>query len=330
MFNRDEVKLMVHAARLYYENDLTQEMIASRMNLTRQKVSRLLIEARAQGIVRIKIYDPFTTDQGLAENLKTLFGLREVILIAGEGLENDQIRSGIGLAAAQYLQNIFQDGQRVGIGWGRTLFAAISSLNSPLHKQIQVVPLIGGIGNLPPFFQVNDLARRLAESFGGTYHSLYAPAFIEDQAVLNSLMRTDEITRTIELWKCLDIAVVGVGHVEFQQISSMFFAEHISPPMLADLEANGVVGDICARFFDGAGRHISSGTGVIGMNLEQLKAVPEVIAIAGGMEKVRAIYGALQGGYIKTLVTDTVTASAILAAVRDLVIDSKGGVQGDQ
>jgi DNA-binding transcriptional regulator LsrR (DeoR family) len=37
-----------------------------------------------------------------------------------------------------------------------------------------------------------------------------------------------------------------------------------------------------------------------------------VIAIAGGSEKVRAILGALRGGYIKTLITDITTARAVL------------------
>jgi len=52
---------------------------------------------------------------------------------------------------------------------------------------------------------------------------------------------------------------------------------------------------------------------VIGIDLETLKNIPEVIAIAGGSEKVRAVLGALRGGYIKTLITDIVTARAVLA-----------------
>ncbi|MDD5367922.1 MAG: sugar-binding transcriptional regulator [Anaerolineaceae bacterium] len=328
MLNRDEGQLMVQVARLYYENNLNQEMIASRLNLTRQKVSRLLIEARTQGIIRISIHDPNDCDPGLAEDLKARFGLRDVVLISGESLENDHLRSGIGLAAAELLQKKLQDGQLVGVGWGRTLFATMNSVNPNGHKQIHVVPVIGGIGDLSPFFQVNELARRLAESYGGTYRSLYAPAFLEDSAILNSLIKTVEIAQVMELWNRLDVAIVGVGHVELQQISSMFFAEHISPRTLAHLEANGTVGDICARFFDLKGRQVYPETGVIGIDLDQLKAVPEVIAIAGGMEKVRALLGALQGGYIKTLVTDTTTARAVLVEKRGNALAMKGGVHG--
>jgi dihydroxyacetone kinase-like protein len=40
--------------------------------------------------------------------------------------------------------------------------------------------------------------------------------------------------------------------------------------------------------------------------------VDAVIAIAGGSDKVSAILGAIRGGYVKTLITDTVTARAVL------------------
>jgi DNA-binding transcriptional regulator LsrR (DeoR family) len=73
------------------------------------------------------------------------------------------------------------------------------------------------------------------------------------------------------------------------------------------------VGDICARFFDQLGREVLPATGVIGVSLDQLRAIPEVIGIAGGMEKVRAVLGALRGGYINTLITDVTTARAVLA-----------------
>jgi len=32
----------------------------------------------------------------------------------------------------------------------------------------------------------------------------------------------------MELWKRIDLAIIGIGHVEFQEISSMFFADHIN------------------------------------------------------------------------------------------------------
>jgi len=313
MYTHDDIQLMVQVARFYHENQLNQEEVAHRLNLTRQKVSRLLIAARSQGIVRTVIYDPTPGDSDLGDELKKRFHLHEVILAPGENLEGNQLRASIGLAAAEYLKRNLQAGQDVGIGWGRTLFETVNLIRVSEQKHINVIPLIGGIGDISPFFQVNELARQLANAFDGTYRYLYAPAFIEDNTVLANLLKTQEVAQSSGLWARLDVAVVGIGHVEFQKISSMFFADHITPQTLSLLGSKGTVGDICARFFDIHGTQVFPELGVIGINLDQLKSVPDVIAIAGGTEKVRALLGALRGGYIKTLVTDTTTAGAVLA-----------------
>jgi deoxyribonucleoside regulator len=312
MYTHADVQLMVQVARLYHENQLNQEEIAKRLNLTRQKVSRLLIAAKSQGIIRTVVYDPTPADSDLGNNLKRFFHLHDVVIIPGENLEGNHLRAAIGLAAAEYLKRNLQADQTVGIGWGRTLYETTNLIRSGEQKHINVIPLIGGVGDISPFFQVNELARQLANVFGGTYRSLYAPAFIEDDSVLVNLLKTQEVSQSSELWARLDVAVVGIGHVEFQKISSMFFADHITPQLLSMLESKGTVGDICARFFDIQGSQVFPELGVIGINLDQLKAVPEVIAIAGGMEKVRAVLGALRGGIIKTLITDTMTARAVL------------------
>ncbi len=309
----DDTQLMVQVARLYYENRLGQKEIAGRLNLTRQKVSRLLIAAKAKGIVRTVVIDPTHADSDLGDRLKRRFKLHEVVLAPGEHFEGNQLRASIGLAAAEYLKHSLASDQNVGIGWGRTLYETVNLIRDAGPKKINVIPLIGGIGDLSSFFQVNELARQLAGAFGGTYRHIYAPAFVEDNTVLGNLLKTQEIAQVSEHWSHLDAAVVGIGHVEFQQISSMFFADHISPTTLAMLQSQGTVGDICARFFDAQGSQVFPEMGVIGINLDQLKAIPEVVGIAGGMEKVRAVLGALHGGYIKTLITDTETARAVLA-----------------
>ncbi|NPV56133.1 MAG: sugar-binding transcriptional regulator [Anaerolineae bacterium] len=313
MHSRDEIQLMVQVARLYHENQLNQEEIARRLGITRQKVSRLLIAAKAQGIVRTVVYDPMPGDPDLGSKLKQRFNLKRVVLAKSDMLEPNQLRSAIGMAAVELLTEKLQDDQIVGIGCGRTLYETINLTRPGVQKRIHVVPLIGGIGDISPFFQVNELARSLAHAFGGTYRHLYVPAFIEDQTVWENLQKTQEVVQASEYWKRLDIAIVGVGHVEFQHISSMFFASHISARTLDQLKKSGTVGDICARFFDIQGNQVFPEIGVTGIDLDRLKTVPEVIGVAGGLEKVRALTGALRGGFLHTLVTDTATARAILA-----------------
>ena len=92
----------------------------------------------------------------------------------------------------------------------------------------------------------------------------------------------------------------------------MLFADYMDDSLLLELEQRGAVGDLCGRFFDVQGRQCLVEPGVIGIPLEQLKALDHVIGVAGGEEKVAAILGALRGGCLNVLVTDTVTAEAVL------------------
>ena len=308
----EELQTMLRAARLYYEDGLTQQQVADELGVSRPKVSRLLTRARAEGIVRITIVDPFATFGEVEQHLVETFGLREAVVIAGEGLSEEALRRRLGLAAASYLRRTLRDGLRVGVGWGRTLRATVEVLNNERQVAIHAVPLIGGIGQVSPSFQVNDLARRMAEAFGGTWQALYAPAFVGDTQARDALLNHPDVKLVMEGWETLDVALVGIGHFAFQRQSSMFFAEYMAQTLLQELEERGAMGDLCGRFFDIYGRQCILEAGVIGISLDQLKALDHVIGVAGGKEKMTAILGALRGGYLNVLITDTVTAQAVL------------------
>lgn len=312
MQSHDDLQLILQVTRLYYEQDLTQQEIANRLNITRQKVSRLLVQARVEGIVNISIHDPTPVDNPLALEIKRSFGLNDVILTSGEGLTTETLRTALGMTAGRYLLRLLREDSLIGIGWGRTLYEMVNSLPPHSKVNLHIIPLIGGIGRMASSFQVNEIARRFAELFDATYRCLYVPAFTQDLDIWNAFMKMHEVKEVQELWQRLDLAIVGIGHVEFQKISSMFFVDYISPSSLAKLQAHGAVGDICGQFFDVHGKPVKTELEVIGISLDQLAAIHQVVAIAGGREKTKAILGALRGGYVKTLITDTETAYALL------------------
>jgi DNA-binding transcriptional regulator LsrR (DeoR family) len=82
-----------------------------------------------------------------------------------------------------------------------------------------------------------------------------------------------------------------------------------------DLRNVGAVGEICARFFDIRGRPCvtSLDRRMVALDLSQLRALPLVVGVAGGRQKAAAILGAARGGYLKSLVTDEITARDVLA-----------------
>ncbi|PLM53187.1 DNA-binding transcriptional regulator, partial [Klebsiella pneumoniae] len=81
------------------------------------------------------------------------------------------------------------------------------------------------------------------------------------------------------------------------------------------LAARGAVGDICLHYYDKNGHPVlrDDEDPVIGMALEKVKKCPNVVALAGGTDKVAAIKGALTGGYIDVLITDYPTARMLVS-----------------
>ena len=307
-----EWQLMMRAARLYYEDYLTQQQIATELEVSRPTVSRLLTQARREGIVRITIADPLTSHEELASELVRTFGIKRAIVVSGEGLSSELLRRRIGIACAEYLHKTLNEGCQFGIGWGRTLCSVVEALDTEVRLKIHVVPLIGGLGQISSSFQVNELARQLAAAFGGTWQPFYVPAFVEDPAALDGLLRLPDVQAVIQAWTRIDTALVGIGHFASQHQSSMLFYNYIGKAALQGLEQCHAVGDICGQFFDTQGHQCFEERRVLGIPLDSLKALKEVIGVAGAPEKAPAILGALRGGFVDVLVTDSVAARTVL------------------
>jgi len=203
----------------------------------------------------------------------------------------------------------------VGISWGRTLYETVERVvfNGELPNTT-FIPLIGGVGQLRHEYQMNSIVEKIANSFHSNRYYLFAPAFIENSKTLNMMLEDGSIRFMSEMWKRLDLAIVGIG----EPISlSNAFKNIYDKEFLANLMKHAAVGDIAARFFDASGIPCVSGNeNILGISLEQLKEVPEVIGIAGGKEKALAIHAAIKAGYINSIVTDRSTALQILRMER--------------
>ena len=319
MRQRREIELMLECCRLYYENGESQDEVARSLGLSRPKVSRLLQRAREEGIVQIRIVDPFSQQAELEAALTGAFPLRRAIVAAGSLAGEGLIRKRLGWAAASYLESVVRDGQTIGLGWGRTLHAVVQSLARSPREAITVVPLVGGLSRIPPSFQVNELARLMAEALGGTWLPLYTPAFIPGDSEGRALLNSPDIRLVTDRWAELDLAVVGIGHFGYQAELRMLFADYVDSTAQQELEQAGAVGDICARFFDLSGRPVTRGAwpALVSIDLGQLRALDQVVAVAGGPAKVDAILGALRGGYVDVLITDEPTARLVLDRHRE-------------
>lgn len=307
-------EVLAEVASLYYESGHSQEEIAQRMGVSRSSISRLLNDARREGIVEIRIHYPWKTSCELQDRLVERFGLQQAFVLAGNGKPYDQVLKGIGVLAARHLEEVLQDGIVVGISWGTAIHATVQALRPSRHLSIQVAQMIGAAGVTNPLIDGPELAHFLADICGGQYYYLHAPLIVENELMRDALLRDPSIRQTLDLARQAKIAVVGIGTVE-PELSSLLRAGYLSLDQLTAIREQGAMGDICARHFDILGQEldIELNRCVVGVELETLHGIEQVIGVAGGEAKAKAILGALRGGHVNVLVTDDGAAGKVLA-----------------
>ena len=88
--NREDLRLALRAATLYYLDGLTQAEIANRLGVSRPTAGRLIGRAKAKGLVRIEVVVPPDMRDNLhadeERELELRFGLTEAV-VAGSGID---------------------------------------------------------------------------------------------------------------------------------------------------------------------------------------------------------------------------------------------------
>ena len=313
MDERDETLAIV--ASLYYQLNLGQAEIADRFGVSTSKISRMLKQARDRGIVEIKIHMPIPRDVELEQRLIQVFGLRDAVALqTGVEADEERLTRATGRLAASYLQRTIRTlaaGASIGVAWGASVYAALSSLPAMNSLKVDVVQLVGGVGVLA--VDGPDLSRMVAAKLGGRHYDLHAPLVVERAEVRTALFAEPAVRDALARARSVKLAITGIGSLQ-DGASSFLRAGLLSPGDLANLRAAGAVGEMVGRFFtaEGAAAPADLNQRIIGVELHDLHAMPQVAAVARGLAKVDAILGALRGRYVDVLATDDVTARALL------------------
>jgi DNA-binding transcriptional regulator LsrR (DeoR family) len=79
-------------------------------------------------------------------------------------------------------------------------------------------------------------------------------------------------------------------------------------------EAN-VCAEICAVLLDAEGKQVAEDftERCVSIGSDQLRAIPDVVAVAGGAAKAMAMRAIIAGGYANSVVVDTSLATAMLS-----------------
>lgn len=311
-----DLRTLVRVARLYYELGETQEAIAATVGVTRPQVSRLLKEARARGVVEIRIVDDDAAVSDAGEMLRDRFGLKAVHLAPTLDGPPELTRRRVGRLAGEVLAGAIRDGMVVGIGDGAAVSTVADELSASVasvpNVDATVVPLCGGWwragSGVEPF-------RRIGEAFGATVQSLHAPGLLETREVRDALAAHVGVRAVVDLWSRLDVALFGIGGPAWSEAS-------VGAAALAEIRAGGAIGELLIAPFAADGRLVADAfrARTVAFDARLLPGVGRTIGVADGPAKVGPILGALRGGYVNTLVTDVRTGEAVLALASEAVL----------
>lgn len=307
-----DVETLVKAARMYFQDGASQQEVADALGTSRSNVSRMLAAAREQRIVEIRINDPEGRDADLEDRLRRQFGLSEV-RVAGY-LPGAAPMQRVGELAAKWLLESLADVRTVALSWGTTLQAMVWATTTSVPHNIEVVQLVGGLSSVNSQITGQELVRELAARLGANYRYLHAPALLESAQAVQALQAERSIREVLDRARSADVALVGIGAYGFGSSAALMDVLQLTPEQRAEFEGKRPVGDLCARFFDQAGREIHGivHDRILAVTLSQLRGIPTVVGIVAGREKVGGLRGALNGGFLDVLVCDAALASAVL------------------
>lgn len=310
---QERKKLLAKLAYLYYIEEKSQSEISKETGIYRTTISRLLTEAKKEGIVKIEIENFDARLFRLESYVKERYKLKELEIIPNlvdEPQENLEKR--LAQATASMVRSLIGDYMKVGFSWGKSLSYLVEEIGSKRLEGTVFYPLAGGPSHIHARYHVNTLIYSMASKFHGECRFINATIVQENKELAQGILSAKYFEDLKASWDNLDVAVVGIGgHVE--KNNPQWF-DMLTIEDFQELEQEGAVGEVCCRFFDKVGNPICSDLQdrTISISLEQLKNIPNTVALALGEMKASSILSVLKAGYINHLVTDEATILKVL------------------
>src|SRR5699024_10910459 len=124
---------------------------------------------------------------------------------------------------------------------------------------------------------------------------LHAPAIVHSAEEKESLMEEPGVKKVINQSRIANIALVGID--EISKDAPIVKSMNLSNNDIKEIVSKGAISSIGTVFINDSGDQVAQSFSkrMIGISGEELKAIPLVIGIASGLEKVDAIIASLNG-----------------------------------
>lgn len=306
-------QLLTEIAHLYYEEGLNQEQISRRMNMSRSLISKMLTKARSIGIVEIIVHsevnNPYKEDE---DRLKRLLGLRHVKITDAYSSEHASAAS-IRKEISHYLCGLFVDCKTVAVSASNNIYAVARELSTHLtFPHVTFVPTVGGLAELNWESNANTICSLFAEKLGAKSQQLYAPLVVDTRRTKDILCSQPFIRNVLNNGRKADLALVGIGG-SFQTFSlDEEYCRELNIHYTVDSDL--IQGDVNFNYFDKQGNALDCQWNdlLIGLSLQDLRKIPEVMCLASEEAKAENIIIAAGNGLISSLITTSDVARRIM------------------
>jgi DNA-binding transcriptional regulator LsrR (DeoR family) len=308
--------LVVKVARMYYEQNMSQDQIARALLTSRSNVSRILSVAKKRGIVEIKIVEVAKRETELEDMLVNRFGLLHARVAKVPSGTSDY--KAVGQLAASHFLTHLKPRVKIAISWGRSLQAMVNELEEDQRPDITLIPLMGGMTATPSSLSGETLIRSLASKLKAEFQVLHSPTIVQSPDVKLALLQEPSVKSVIDAAKTADVAFVGIGAKDATSSSYILQAAGLNREEFPDF-FNRLAGDVAGRFYDFDGKVIDTRleARTVGIDLADLRKIKRVVGVAAGEDKTLGILAALRGKLISELVTSSSCALRLLGMADD-------------
>lgn len=317
----EDNRFLIKVSELYFKDGLSQEKIAKKLNVSRTTISRALGKAKQEGIVRIHITYPESSNMMMEKEMEKSFGLKEALIaVPVEGQTSAQAVAG---QTVDYVIRVLKKNMILGVTWGRAMYEFVRRLGEDertralSYRNVKIVPFLGTPSEVDRNYKYrmtysNTLATGIGDILGCTSYNLSAPMFVQDEQAKNMIESIDGVSKVLKIAEQSDIALFGIGSIGAD--SSIIKAGMRTGEEYEELRRQGGAGEIVGRIYDSFGNTIDEKLNkkMVGISLERMRTIPIRAGVAYGPGKTEAIRGAMKGGIINVLITDAATAENIL------------------
>lgn len=290
-------------AWLYYDQGMRQQEIADFIGVSRLTVNRSLKEARKSGIVEIRINEKHVRCYEIEESLLQATGLAAVTVIPSAPDIVDSVASG---AVARFTEALGKC-KTIALGGGRTIRAMVARLPRIRKFAVEQMVSMGEFVNDEAIYDPDTVAHMITTKLNVKCHQIEPLTLATPPEVIDVIKESRPVARAMQLVREADVAFVSVSDVS---TSELVFYSPVSEALRGELLDMGVVGEIEGTLYTLDGqphKTVFSRRECVSLPMN----CPTVL-VSGGMHKTKAIVGAVRGGLVNEIVTDSKTAEKVL------------------